>query len=532
MTAHADEDINSMPPQRPAPSSSLHLRRQLAGRPFLDISVIKKKRSKGIIAFGDCDENKSKVAFEAAYELGTILGSGTTSVVRRARQRFGGPDLAVKCHTCLEEERLQFARDEYYLLRELRHPSIIRVVDKFEFCSSLFIVMELCPGGSISQRLEKFGVFEEVRAIALFFELLEGLNYLHEKRIVHRDIKPDNLMIQDEATALKITDFNSAKRIGRGPGSSLMLTDRGTHLYVAPELRFGRLWNERVDIWACGFCLFFMLKGVLPFDVMARGVAKSLLSGKLPEIKWDNISELTRNLISQCLTVNMRDRPPAMELLAHPSFDIVHPPFGCIGMWRDQSIGRDSVHSVGNVDYEFCPFADGFCDIFMLSQPCGLLAVRFSRCPDVPILPTQFERPTNECSSVSTNATCNNVFPPAATPESDASPHSGAGLPRRRSEGPSPLISPSFAKGGRWSGAPWQYQKDTCPFTSINSAEVLRRLARKKCKRDVNLEKATSPTSPLKAAMVEPGLRRCWTEVISNSGAEDSNTDSPCRVHF
>jgi serine/threonine protein kinase len=144
---------------------------------------------------------------------------------------------------------------------------------------------------------------------------------------VHRDVKPDNLLLagstnldeqhKDVPSKLKITDFNSAKRIGDTPGAGAMLTFRGTQLYYAPELLFGTGWNERVDIWCCGLCLFFVVRGELPFDCRSQRPKELLFQGLLPDFSWQGISFNIRHITMQCLAVDMRDRPPAMELLHH-----------------------------------------------------------------------------------------------------------------------------------------------------------------------------------------------------------------------
>lgn len=194
--------------------------------------------------------------------------------------------------------------------------------------------MELCAEGSLESHVKRHGCLSEALARCLCMQLLEGVAYLHGKRIVHRDVKPENLLLTDRSLSLKLTDFNSAKRIGGGSGSSAMLTDRGTQDYSAPELRFGWLWNERVDEWACGMCLYFMLRAMLPFQITKTATAEALRAGELPHISWEGgastqsgsedggcISELMRNLLLQCLTINIHDRPPVMELLMHPVFN-------------------------------------------------------------------------------------------------------------------------------------------------------------------------------------------------------------------
>jgi len=146
-----------------------------------------------------------------------------------------------------------------------------------------------------------------------------------------------------------------------------MLTDRGTHAYTAPEIRFGRSWNERVDIWACGLCLFFMLEGRLPFDCNSQKVRRALLSGKLPEVVWDGISELGRNLTEQCLTVQMRDRPTAMELLLHPFFDQDTPSSPQARTHTSPSSSGDGVHMENTASLH--------AELFEHMESCGLVAV-------------------------------------------------------------------------------------------------------------------------------------------------------------
>lgn len=259
--------------------------------------------------------------FSMDFAQGDILGSGTMSVVKVARRLSDSRLFAVKVVTSEDDELRQFTRDEYELVKTLRHASIIKFEAIYESPMTVMILMMFCAGGSVEDRVVQDGVFEEARVRILSAQLLRGVNYLHGKRVVHRDIKPSNLLLTSPSprSALKITDFNSAKRIGQSAGSSLMLTDRGTQLYSAPELRFGRMWNERIDIWAAGLCLYFMLHGLLPFDSSKSYVKTQLLAGRLPTIEWaSSVSPAMANLIEQCISVDFKNRPPALELLVHP----------------------------------------------------------------------------------------------------------------------------------------------------------------------------------------------------------------------
>jgi len=273
--------------------------------------------------FGDAP---SPSPFTAAFELGVALGSGTVAVVRLGTRRSDHRQFAVKIASSDDTEMRQFTRDEYEIVHSLSHPAIIRFEAIYETPSKIFICMDYCEDGNVQSYVEQHGAMTEGAVQSLGSQLLRGVNCLHRKRVVHRDLKPENLLLQKGATVLKITDFNSAKRIGAGDGSSLMLTDRGTPLYRAPELRFGRLWNERVDIWASGLCLYFMLRNALPFDAQKAEVRETLAKGKLPSVDWDGITDSMQSLVKLCLTVDMQDRPLAMELLLHRVFRMTSDP--------------------------------------------------------------------------------------------------------------------------------------------------------------------------------------------------------------
>lgn len=214
------------------------------------------------------------------------------------------------------------------MLRSLRHPSIVQAEMLHMTTAHVCIVLELCEKGCLQTYVEERGPLSEMAITPLFHQMLEAVDYLHKKRIVHRDLKPDNLLLtgggawdkqsSDVPSRLKLTDFNSAKRIGES--QSAMLTFRGTRLYSAPELLLGTAWNERVDIWCCGLCLFFAVRGELPFDCLSPNSKMLLFKGSLPDISWQGMSFLMRHLTLQCLAVDMRDRPPAMELLHHSLF--------------------------------------------------------------------------------------------------------------------------------------------------------------------------------------------------------------------
>jgi len=173
--------------------------------------------------------------------------------------------------------------------------------------------LELCSQGNVRHHVHHFGPFQQQQWSLLIPSFVGCLQYIHGSGFVHADLKPANLLLQtraDESLVLKIADFGSTKEI-RGVE---MLTCRGTKEYAAPELLLGLIWNERVDIWACGLCSYYMLTGRIPFDVLEPTVVQTFRNGSLPEMCWHGLPDSIVRFLLKCLTVKVEDRPSAKEL--------------------------------------------------------------------------------------------------------------------------------------------------------------------------------------------------------------------------
>eukprot|EP00930_Biecheleria_cincta_P060777 TRINITY_DN4637_c0_g4_i1.p1 TRINITY_DN4637_c0_g4~~TRINITY_DN4637_c0_g4_i1.p1 ORF type:complete len:453 (-),score=70.12 TRINITY_DN4637_c0_g4_i1:341-1699(-) len=261
------------------------------------------------------DTPKSLV--EGKYEVQNVIGSGTVSFVKCVHRKSDGMVFAAKCVRSEDDETRRLTRAEHEVLVNLSHQHILQTFEFMESPFELWIVMEYCPGGNLQQFIRRRGMLDDEVAGNIFHKLLQGVHYLHSKRVVHRDIKPANLLSVDtEFEQLKIGDFNSAKCLTDGLGA--MLSHRCTPDFAAPELSLRQSWNERVDIWSSGLCLYYMINACLPFNCSHPESQTFFLQNVLPPIDWDSMTEEAESILKLCLAVDMRDRPPAMELMQHP----------------------------------------------------------------------------------------------------------------------------------------------------------------------------------------------------------------------
>lgn len=271
------------------------------------------------------------------YDLGDELGRGAFSVVHKGINKTTGEAVAIKViakNDCSEED-MKYLQREVDITRQLTHDHVTSTRECFESDNSLYIVVEYMEGGTLTDVMASFGRLSETSAKLVMENIFSGLEYCHSKGVVHRDIKPDNLLCSRKAlpTIVKLTDFGLARRTlvesvfsgteieddSLGP-DGMMTTPVGTPNFVAPEVLYGLPYGKEVDLFSCGVVLYHMLSGVYPFEdpdpkMLITRIKKSDYNFKAPE--WAVISDDAKALINGLLDRSPYTRLSAKDALNH-----------------------------------------------------------------------------------------------------------------------------------------------------------------------------------------------------------------------
>jgi serine/threonine protein kinase len=202
------------------------------------------------------------------YELLEKIAEGGMGAIFKARHRETGQTVAIKImpqHTASNQVLLKRFEQEFRAASRLNHPNIIRALDYGDNGSTPYLVMEFVDGESLGQKIERDGKLPEADAIRLIAQVAQGLHRAHKQGLIHRDVKPDNILITTDGQA-KLADLGLVKEIDADLNLTRTGRGLGTPHFMAPEqFRDAKNADVRCDIYSLGATLYMMVTGVLPF---------------------------------------------------------------------------------------------------------------------------------------------------------------------------------------------------------------------------------------------------------------------------
>ncbi|XP_073290239.1 serine/threonine-protein kinase ATG1c-like [Primulina huaijiensis] len=257
------------------------------------------------------------------YQLGNQIGAGSFSTVWHAHHRVHGTEVAIKeIVTARLNSKLQESlKSEIFILKRINHPNIIHLHDMIEESGKMYIILEYCKGGDLSMFIQRrHGRIPEATAKHFMQQLAEGLKVLREFNLIHRDLKPQNLLLStnEDNSVLKIADFGFARSLQpRGLAETLC----GSPLYMAPEIMQLQKYDAKADLWSVGAILFQLATGKTPFTgsnqiQLLQNIIKSTELRFPPEAR--NLNPHCIDLCRKLLRRNPVERLTFEEFFNHP----------------------------------------------------------------------------------------------------------------------------------------------------------------------------------------------------------------------
>ncbi|XP_010536433.1 PREDICTED: calcium-dependent protein kinase 29 [Tarenaya hassleriana] len=285
------------PPQQATSSAASSLIGPILGRPMIEISAL--------------------------YDLHRELGRGQFGITYLCTDKSNGREYACKSiskRKLVRNKDIEDVRREVMILQHLTgQPNIVEFRGAYEDRNNLHLVMELCSGGELFDRIIKKGSYSEKEAAKIFRQIVNVVHVCHFMGVMHRDLKPENFLLvsKEDDSPIKATDFGLSVFIEDGKVYKDIV---GSAYYVAPEV-LHRNYGKEIDVWSAGVILYILLSGVPPFwGETEKSIFEAILEGKLDleSSPWPSISEDAKDLIRKMLKRDPKKRITAAEALEHP----------------------------------------------------------------------------------------------------------------------------------------------------------------------------------------------------------------------
>ena len=264
------------------------------------------------------------------YKILDKLGSGSFGKVYLAQNKYTKEKVAMKEIKKSNKDLLSDGeiKDEIEILKSLDHPDIVRIIESYNTKDSYVLVTEYCEGGELYDQVRN--QLSETQIAVIFKQLLSGLAYLHSHNIVHRDLKLENILIQEiekskttgeDLFNIKIIDFGTARIFDNKKKPQSIV---GSSYYIAPEV-LNQKYGKECDLWSVGVILYMFVVGHAPFDgcddeEITGNIQKGIY--KKDDKRWKKASKEVKDLIQKLLIYSPKKRLTALQALKHPWFKI------------------------------------------------------------------------------------------------------------------------------------------------------------------------------------------------------------------
>ncbi|SOV81309.1 calcium-dependent protein kinase 5 [Plasmodium sp. gorilla clade G3] len=256
------------------------------------------------------------------YEIDRYkLGKGSYGNVVKAVSKRTGQQRAIKIIEKKKIHNIERLKREILIMKQMDHPNIIKLYEVYEDNEKLYLVLELCDGGELFDKIVKYGSFSEYEAYKIMKQIFSALYYCHSKNIMHRDLKPENILYVDktEDSPIQIIDWGFASKCMNNHNLKSVV---GTPYYIAPEILRGK-YDKRCDIWSSGVIMYILLCGYPPFNGKNNDeILKKVKKGEFvfDSNYWARVSDDAKDLICQCLNYNYKERIDVEQVLNHRWF--------------------------------------------------------------------------------------------------------------------------------------------------------------------------------------------------------------------
>jgi len=269
-----------------------------------------------------------QISIRDYYHIYEEIGRGGFSIVHRGVDISTGKEVAIKIISKKHEMSSESLQRELDIMRLVKDcPQVVSLIDVFENDEKYYIVLELVRGGDLLNTILKWDRCSEANAIKILRSILEAISYCHEKGIVHRDMKPDNLLVSNDLSMIKLSDFGLATVLGPNETTNLTV---GTRSYLSPEMILKNSYNTSVDMWSIGCITYVLLAGYHPFsdDITDMPLYIQIVTGnwEFHSDTLSDISETAKDFITELLVLDPSERMTAKQALMHPWLRMCSPP--------------------------------------------------------------------------------------------------------------------------------------------------------------------------------------------------------------